>query len=144
LPHVVARASALFQDKGVASRCEIVGGSFFDAVPAGADAYTQMLVLHDWGDDAAIAILRNCRRAMSPNGTLLVIERLIAPPNEGADTKFSDLNMLVSPGGRERSREQFADLLDRAGFDLTEVVPTGTRFAVIEGRPTAEALFRPG
>jgi hypothetical protein len=81
---------------------------------------------------------------MSPNGTLLVIERLIAPPNEGADTKFSDHNMLVSPGGRERSREQFADLLDRAGFDLTEVVPTGTRFAVIEGRPTAEALFRPG
>ena len=75
---------------------------------------------------------------MCPHGILLVIERLVAPPNQGADTKFSDLNMLVSPGGLERDREQFADLFDRAGFDLTDVVPTGTRLAVIEGRPKAE------
>jgi hypothetical protein len=75
---------------------------------------------------------------MSPNRTLLVLERLVAPPNQGADAKFSDLNMLVSPGGCERDRKQFADLFDRAGFELTDVVSTGTRIAVIEGRAKAE------
>ncbi len=137
LPHVVARAPALFQSKGVASRCEIAGGSFFESVPAGADAYVLMQILHDWTDDEAAAILGNCRRAMSSDETLLVIERLVAPPNQGAETKFSDLNMLVLPGGRERTREQFAALFDRAGFALTEAVSTGTRLFVIEGRPGA-------
>jgi hypothetical protein len=138
LPHVVSRAPPVLESKGVSSRCDVVGGSFFDAVPAGADAYTLMLILHDWEDTAALAILRNCRRAMSPGSTLLIIERLVAPPNEGAETKFSDLNMLVSPGGRERSREQFVDLFRRAGFYLASVVSTGTRLVVIEARPGAE------
>jgi len=96
-----------------------------------------MQILHDWTDDEAVAILGNCRRAMSPDGALVVIERLVAPPNQGAETKFSDLNMLVLPGGRERTREQFAALFDRAGFALTEAVSTGTRLFVIEGRPRA-------
>jgi predicted protein tyrosine phosphatase len=135
LPHVVSRAEALLRGKGVAERCQIVGGSFFENVPAGGDLYMLKAILHDWKDEEAIRILRVCRRATKPEGRLLVIERVLGPPNEAADGKFSDLNMLVAPGGQERTREEFASLLAAAGFTLTRVIPTGTRHSLIEGAP---------
>jgi len=134
-PHVVAGAEELLRKAGVAERCEVVGGSFFERVPEGGDAYLLKAILHDWEDDAAIAILRACRCAMRPGRRLLVLERLIAPPNEMADAKFSDLNMMVSPGGRERTREEFDALFAAADFRLVAVAPTGTRLSVIEGLP---------
>jgi hypothetical protein len=72
---------------------------------------------------------------MQPAGILLVVERLIAAPNQGADAKFSDLNMLVAPGGRERTQEEFAALFAAAGFRVAGIVATGTRMSVIEGEP---------
>jgi hypothetical protein len=111
-----------------------VGGSFFETVPEGADAYLMQVVIHDWEDDEAIAILKVCRRAMGETAKLLLIERLVAPPNEMPATKFSDLNMLVSPGGRERTREEFSDLFAKSGFELTRVFPAGIH-NVIEARP---------
>jgi O-methyltransferase domain/Dimerisation domain len=134
-PHVVVGADALLGEAGVAERCEVVGGSFFDAVPAGGDAYILKSILHDWDDEPAAAILATCRRAMSPPAKLLVVEHLIAPPNEVPEAKFSDLNMMVSPGGEERTREEFATLFAAAGFRLAATVPTGTRLSVIEARP---------
>ena len=116
----------------VADRVDIVAGSFFDAVPSGGDAYILKSIVHDWEDEQAIEILRVCRAAMSPEATLLVIERILAPPNEGADGKFSDLNMLVMPGGRERTEGEFAALLERAGLRLAQTVPTAAGFTVIE------------
>jgi hypothetical protein len=97
-------------ERGVIERCDVVGGSFFETVPDGGDAYLMRVVIHDWEDDEAIAILKVCRRAMRETAKLLPVERLVAPPNEMPATKFSDLNMLVSPGGRERTREEFSDL----------------------------------
>ena len=134
-PHVVAGADELLRKAGVADRCEVVGGSFFERVPEGGDAYLLKAILHDWEDDAAVAILRACRRVIGSGGRLLVLERLIAPPNEQPDAKFSDLNMMVSPGGRERTREEFAALFAAAEFRLVAVAPTGTRLSVIEGLP---------
>jgi len=133
-PGVVAGASAALAERGVIDRCDVVGGSFFEAVPEGGDAYLMRVVIHDWEDDEAIAILKVCRRAMQTTAKLLLIERIVAPPNEMPAIKFSDLNMLVSPGGRERTREEFSDLFAKSGFELTRVAPAGM-LNVIEARP---------
>jgi hypothetical protein len=124
-PDVVTRARTLLAERGVIERCDVVGGSFFETVPDGGDAYLMRVVIHDWEDDEAIAILKVCRRAMRETAKLLLVERLVAPPNEMPATKFSDLNMLVSPGGRERTREEFSDLFAASGFELTVVFPGG-------------------
>jgi hypothetical protein len=133
-PDVVARAKAVLTERGVIDRCNIVGGSFFDTVPEGGDAYLMRVVIHDWEDDEAVAILKVCRRAMAETARLLLIERLIAPPNEMPAAKFSDLNMLVSPGGRERTRDEVSDLFAKSGFELTHVAPAGI-YNVIEAGP---------
>jgi hypothetical protein len=127
-PHVVAGAV-------VGERCEIVGGSFFDAVPQGADAYLLKAVLHDWEDDDALAILARCRAAIPADGALLVVERDLGAPNENPDAKLSDLNMMIGPGGRERTRDEFARLFAAGGFDLESTTPSAIGLSVFEGRP---------
>jgi hypothetical protein len=131
-PHVVARARPELDRLGVADRCEVVGGSFFDEVPRG-DLLLLKAILHDWDDAHAGAILRSCRRAVAPGGRLLVIERVLAAPNEGVEAKFADLNMLVGAGGKERTTEEFAALFAAAGLELAQILPTGTRMAIVEG-----------
>jgi hypothetical protein len=132
-PQVVAGAKVTLEECGVIDRCNIVGGSFFEAVPEGGDAYLMRYIIHDWEDDEAIAILKACHRAMREPAKVLLIERNVAPPNELPATKFSDLNMLVAPGGRERTRDEFASLFVKSGFELSLVVPAGTG-NVIEAR----------
>jgi ubiquinone/menaquinone biosynthesis C-methylase UbiE len=134
-PGVVAGAEAVLGEAGVADRCEVVGGNFFENVPSGGDAYLLKAILHDWEDAEAQAIVATCRRAIDPEGRLLVLERLIQPPNEDPEAKFYDLHMMTVPGGRERTEAEFATLLDAAGFRLTAVVRTGTPLCVIEGVP---------
>jgi hypothetical protein len=134
-PQVVARAGDLLSDAGVADRCEIISGSFFESIPDRGDACVLKSVLHNWADTEAIAILLTCRRAIAPGGRILIIERLLAPANEGAYTKFIDLHMLIALGAKERTREEFATLLDAADFDLVTVYPTGMELSVIEGVP---------
>jgi len=121
-PHVVSGAAALLAHAGVADRCRTVGGNFFESVPEHADAYVLRAVIHDWDDDASIRILTAVRHALADDGRVLIVEYMIAPPNEGREAKFSDLNMLVGPGGRERTREEFAALLDASGLRLMRVV----------------------
>ncbi len=147
-PHVVAGAPALLARAGVAERCQIVAGDMFDAVPA-ADAYLLKAIVHDWNDEQAVAILSTCRRAMSAAATLLIIERVLGATDHGAgaaSAAFSDLNMLVAPGGMERTQPEFEALLSRAGMRLTRVVPTSSDVAVIEARvhPPAGDTIRPG
>lgn len=135
-PHVVATAGALLERAGVADRCEAVGGSFFDAAPGGADAYLLKSIIHDWDDPAAIEILRACRAAMADTGRLLVVEPIIRPGNEPDPAKFWDLNMLVMLGGRERTADDFEQLYAESGFELTNIIRTGSLFDVIEGVPS--------
>ena len=132
-PQVVA-STTLMTTPGLENRVETFAGSFFDAIPPGADAYVMKVILHDWDDDKAIEILRSCSRAMSPTATLVVIERVIGPPNQIPEAKFSDLNMLVSHGALERTREEFDDLLAKGGFWLDRVIPTRSPLSVIVGR----------
>jgi hypothetical protein len=111
-------------------RCELVSGDFFETVPAGADAYTLQLVLHDWDDARAGLILRNCRQAMPTDGRLLIVERLIkelSPELIGAD-----LDMLVLTGGRERTESEMLELCDEAKLKVINVTPMNDPWAVIE------------
>jgi hypothetical protein len=134
-PNVVRSVGALLERAGVADRCEVVGGSFFEAVPTGADAYLLKSVIHDWDDEAAIEILRVCRAAMDDRGKLLVVERVIRPGNDPDPAKFSDLNMLVIPGGQERTADDFELLYAGAGFKLSNIIRTGSPYNIIEGTP---------
>lgn len=134
-PDVVAEAGPVLRAAGVSDRCQIVGGSFFDSVPAGADAYLLKAIIHDWLDAESIEILRNCRRAMRDDATLLLVEQLVGQGSDPAHTAFSDLNMLVSPGGQERTLEEYGALLAAAGFSLTAAIETGTPVFVIEATP---------
>ncbi len=133
-PHVVEPAGGVLAAAGVADRCTIVAGDFFEAVPEGGDAYVLRAVLHDWEDPEALAILLSCRRAIPEDGALLVVERELGGPNENSEAKFSDLNMLVLPGGRERTVEDFAALFAGAGFELSGTTRTATAMSVIEAR----------
>jgi ubiquinone/menaquinone biosynthesis C-methylase UbiE len=133
LPHVVERGRERIEAAGLAQRCTLVGGSFFDAVPEGADAYMLRHIIHDWDEERALAILRNCHRAMPADGRLLVVESVIPPGNEPFGGKFLDLVMLLIPGGKERTEGEYRTLFAQAGFELKRVVPTGTDVSVIEG-----------
>jgi len=132
-PHVVAGAPPVLAAAGVADRCEVVGGSFFEAVPAGGDAYVLKSILHDWEDEDCVRILRVCRRAMADGVALLAVERELGPPNASPDGKFSDLNMLVGPGGRERTPEEYAALFAAAGFRFVDFTPSAVGTGVFEG-----------
>jgi hypothetical protein len=133
-PEVVAGAHEILRAAGVADRCERVGGSCFDAVPEGGDAYLLAAVIHSWDDAEAAAVLRNCGRAMGPRSRLLVVEHIIPPGDAAHRGKLTDVEMLLV-GGRERTEPEFRALLTAAGFRLTRIVPTGAPHSVIEGIP---------
>ena len=134
-PQVIASADQMLASAGLAQRCQIVAGSFFESVPENGDVYVMKVILHDWDDRTSIDILRTCRRAMLPMATLVVIERVVGPPNEIPEGKFSDLNMMVQYGALERTRQEFHDLLKRGGFEITEVVPTRSPLSIIVAQP---------
>ncbi len=133
LPGVAERARADIEAAGLAGRCQVVGGSFFESVPGGADAYLMRHIIHDWDDEHSARILRNVHRATGAGGRLLVVESVIPPGNEPAFAKLLDLTMLVIPGGQERTRAEYEALFQSGGFRLTRVVPTRADVSVIEG-----------
>lgn len=135
LPPVADRARAHLSAAGLGERATAVGGSFFEAVPAGGDLYVLRLVIHDWDDEQAVAILRSCRRAMGAAGRLLLVEAVIPPGNIPSAGKLMDLTMLVVAGGKERTEAEFRSLYARAGFALTAIVPTASEQSLIEGTP---------
>jgi hypothetical protein len=136
-PHVAERARAQVAESGLADRCEVAGGSFFEKVPSGSDAILLKHVIHDWNDERATAILRTVRAALPARGKLLIVEGVyparIDQSLECRGAAANDVNMLVSTGGRQRSEAEFRELLRASGFRLTRVVPTPARVAVIEG-----------
>ena len=135
LPNVVMGALAVLAASGVEARCDVVGGSFFDGLPSGADAYILRAILHDWDDAASLAILAACRRVFRPEGRLLIMERIVGGPNDGLETKTSDLNMLVSPDGQERTADEFAALLANAGFRMERIIEVTPRLSIVEAAP---------
>jgi O-methyltransferase domain/Dimerisation domain len=132
-------SAGVLEAAGVAERCEVVSGDFFESVPEGIDAYVLKSVIHDWDDEKAVAILRTVRKGMGPDSRLLLLEslmpRMVTPETSGP--VMSDMNMLVCTGGRERTEEEFREMLAAAGFTVSGIVAAPpTNYSIIEAAPS--------
>ncbi len=137
LPAGLEPAVRTLSGAGVADRCDVIGGDFFTTVPGGADAYLLKSVLHDWDDDKAAEILRQCRTAMAPGGRVLAVEPVLPSTVDSpavTGVVMSDLNMLVNTGGRERTADEFGTLFQAAGLELAAITGEDADFCVLEGR----------
>jgi hypothetical protein len=132
LPHVVAGADPLLGQHRVADRVRIAEGSFFDAVPEGGDLYVLKNIIHDWPDDKAQHILKTLRAATHTGTTVLLVECVIPPHDRDFLAKWTDLQMLVANAGRERTADEYQNLLQQAGFHMTRIVPTASPFSIVE------------
>ncbi|HZY71459.1 MAG TPA: methyltransferase [Thermoplasmata archaeon] len=134
LPSVVERARPLLSAEGVLDRCHLEGGSFFERVPTGGDVYFLRLVIHDWDDEQATAILRTVRHALSPGSRVVIADVVLPEGTVPLGASVIDLNMLAFTGGRERTRAEFVELLGRAGLALERVVPTPSPASLVLAR----------
>ncbi len=136
LPHVIKGAVPRIPAAGVEGRLTTQTGDFFAAVPPGGDAYIMKHIIHDWDDDRALKILENIKKAMKPGGRVILLESVLLPGSTQPDFgKVIDIEMLLMPGGKERTEEEFRALFARAGFKLARIVPTQSPLSVVEGRP---------
>ncbi len=135
LGHVVGRARNNVKASGIADRCQVIEGSFFETIPPGAEAYLFRHIIHDWTDEQSTAILSRCRKAMPANGKLLLVECVVPTGNSPSISKDFDMAMMTFPGGIERTEAEFRALLEKSGFKLTSVTPTTTMISIIEGKP---------
>jgi hypothetical protein len=134
-PSTIERARQQLGNDAWGRRCSYVPGDFFTSVPEGADAYLLSSVIHDWDDDRAITILRNCGSAMTKNSRVLLVDTIVPDAASPSFSKFLDLNMLVMNGGRERTKAEFCALLEAADYNVTRIVPTMAPQSVIEAVP---------
>jgi SAM-dependent methyltransferase len=133
LPEVLAGADATLEASGQSNRIEKVAGNFLEMVPADGDLYIMKHIIHDWDDARCITLLQNCRRAMKPGGRVLIVEHVITDQPESTMAKLLDLEMLVmTPGGRERTDQEFRELLQKAGLELERIIPTESPVCVLE------------
>jgi hypothetical protein len=132
LPAVADRAGSVLSGLDLSGRYRVEGGDFFASVPAGANAYVLRHIIHDWEDQDAITILRNCREAMDSDGRILVLEIIIPSGNEPCFGKWLDLMMLLVRG-RERTQEQYNQLFSEAGIKLNRIIPTASEISIVEG-----------
>lgn len=129
------KAAEFLQEEGVADRCAIENAGPFDKPPSGGDLYVLKHIVHEWPRDQAVEILKNVRASIGASGTLLLIEFVVPPGRKRHPAKLVDLWLMILMGGRERTREQYAELLDSAGFRLTRVIDTAASVGLIEARP---------
>ncbi|HEV2490714.1 MAG TPA: methyltransferase [Candidatus Acidoferrales bacterium] len=136
LPHVLERARERGYLGGeLRSRAKMTECDFFREVPSGCRAYVMKSVIHDWEDEKARHILANCRRSVPADGALLLVEWALTGSNQPSPGKIVDVAMLVLTGGKERTTEEYRELLASAGFRLNKVVPTPSGMIVIESLP---------
>ena len=134
-PEVVSGAKEKLEAAGISNRCDAVAGDFFKSVPAGGDAYVMKWIIHDWNDEQATQILKNCRAQMSQEARLIIVDCVVPETNEPHFSKFIDLNMLVMTGGKERTAKEFEALLNATGFKVLQVIPTDQPTSIIEAQP---------
>lgn len=107
-------------------------GDFFNEVPYGGDLYILKAVLHDWDDEHAVHILKNCHKAMDNMSRLLIVEVVLQPEDQSLYANSMDLLMLAITGGKERTLSSFEDMLHKAGLSLEKVYSTSTEFSILE------------
>jgi hypothetical protein len=144
LPRLADAAHTTLTQAGVTAHCDFVPGDALESVPPGRDAYILSNFVNSFSDDAVLAVLRNCRGAISLSGKLLLLEWVLASDNDSRDsyraweTVTMDIVMLAafgSHGGRLRTRSEFESLLEVAGFNVTAFIPTRASIWVIESEP---------
>jgi hypothetical protein len=135
LPSVIRAAKEGIESHPCSHRCAAIALNFLDSLPHGADVYLLSGVIHDWNDEAARRILRNCRVGMGKTAKLLVVECVMPAGNEPSFSKLLDLNMMVMTGGRERTEREFRELLDDAGLKLNRIIPTVSPLSILEAVP---------
>jgi C-methyltransferase len=134
MPHAVEGAKKLLQERGLGTRVEAIAGDFFEKVPEGGDIYLLKHVIHDWDDERALSIMRNCATVMKPGARLLLAEMIVSGPNEPDVCKLLDLEMLViTDGGRQRTEAELASLYRAVGLQFQRVVPTLAPVSLVEG-----------
>lgn len=132
-PAHIAMARRTLEDRGVAERCEFMAGDFLEAVPEDADLYVIKSVIHNWNDESAVRILRNCRNAIG-DGRLILIERALKA-DDVLGAALRDLTMLVLLGGQSRSVEEYGTILREAGFSVLRTTTRESGFCLLEARP---------
>lgn len=135
LPLGIRDARSYIDSQRVADRCQIIFGSAFESMPAGADVYVMSRLLHDFSDERAAIILVNCRRAIAKEGILLIQESVIRESDTSPRRKLLDLTMLYMEGGAERTEQEWRNLLLSSGFDLVNIRRARGTFDLIEARP---------
>jgi O-methyltransferase domain/Dimerisation domain len=132
LPNAIQSMTCAQSDR---ARYSYVAGNFFESVPEGAAAYLLCGVVHDWDDDRAVTVLRNCRKAMTGDSRVLIVDMIVPETNSASFSKLLDLNMMVMTGGRERTKAEFHALLDAADYRLTRIIPTMAPQSIMEAMP---------
>jgi len=135
-PSLSKQAEKYLKTRGLAERARVVPCDFFESVPEGSEAILLSHILHNWDDEACLALLANCRKAVPPGAKLLALENIIPSGNVFSLAKLMDLEMLVMGGGKERTEDEFRRLFHSAGFRLTRLVPIGDDLFLLEGSPS--------
>ncbi|MBV8886744.1 MAG: hypothetical protein JO235_22500 [Chroococcidiopsidaceae cyanobacterium CP_BM_RX_35] len=136
LPPRLEPARALIEAEELTSRCELVAGDVFKSFPSGGDAYIIKNLIHDYDDERAVTILKNCHEAIEENGKLLVVEMVLPPGNKPSLAKILDVEALIMTAGAiERTEAQYRELFETAGFKLTNVISTSSPMSILEAVP---------
>ena len=139
LPNTVEEAKMRFENESLTDRCKFIEGDFFESIPENADAYILKSVLHDWNREKCITILENCRKSMVQGSKLLLAEQILPDQFSESDRHQSlarsDLTMLVAHGAGERTETEYRELLEMTGFTISEIIPAGYTFSIIEAEP---------
>jgi 2,7-dihydroxy-5-methyl-1-naphthoate 7-O-methyltransferase len=128
LEPTATNARHTFSADNLDDRTEVTAGSFFDPLPAGADAYLLVDILHDWDDEHAHRVLARCVEAAHPTGRVLVVE----PVGGRRAITEMDLSMLVIFGGRERRIDEFRTLAAAHGLVLDAVTDLTDQRCLLE------------
>lgn len=134
LPEIATEAQSRWRQDQIGSRLSSDGGSFFDRVTADGDLYVLKSILHDWSDEECLVILRNIAKVIAANGRVAIVEYLLPADGTAHPGWMMDLNMLVTLTGRERRIDEYAELLQEAGFIVGDVTTTPTGVGVMEAR----------
>ncbi len=131
-PQVIEGAKTAIRDQRLDGRCDAVGGNFFESVPAGGDLYVLKHIVHDWNDEKALTILKNTRRAIANGGKVILVEMVVPESNEPSFAHLLDLEMMVVCDGKERTANEYRELLLQAGFRMTRILPLKAPPCIIE------------
>jgi hypothetical protein len=136
MPNVIEEATCHICEWKMDERCQTIHGDFFETIPAGADAYYLQHILHDWDDERSLKILENCKEALQgqAGGKLLIVDSVVPENSEPHISKLLDIEMLLMPGGRERTEGEWHALFEKAGFEIMRIVPMRAAESVIEAR----------